>query len=194
MKITVFSLKGGVGKTSISVNLALTLGFGVITNDIYTPLERVISKESLLKLQQNQTIPDLPDNYNIIFDFGGYVDSRIIKALQISDHVIIPTTSSYLDLQLAINTIEEVKKYNNKIIAIANLITNDDDLLLVKDTFKKMEYKYPILPIKKTASIKNIFSNKESLSSLVSKGGLLKYHYQSAKSQFDKLIYLLNQV
>ena len=81
MKITIFSLKGGVGKTSISVNLALTLKYGVITNDVYTPLERVVSKESLLKLEQNQALPDLPESYDIIFDFGGYVDSRVIKAI-----------------------------------------------------------------------------------------------------------------
>lgn len=191
MKITVFSLKGGVGKTSISVNLALTLKYGVITNDIYTPLERVISKKSLLKLQQNQNIPKLPDSFNIIFDFGGFVDSRVIEVVKMSDYIIIPTTSSYLDLQLAINTIEEIKSYNNKIIIVANMLTIVKDYEIIKESLKKMHYKYPIMPIKKTASIKNIFSNKESVESLVSKGGLSRYHYQNAKSQFDNLVKLL---
>jgi cellulose biosynthesis protein BcsQ len=191
MKITIFSLKGGVGKTSISVNLALTLKYGVITNDVYTPLERVISKESLLKLEQNQALPDLPESYDIIFDFGGYVDSRVIKAINMSNYIIIPVTSSYLDLQLAINTIEEIKKYNNKIIIAANMLTSQKDYFLIRDTMKKMNYKYPIMPLKRTASIKNIFSNKESIESLVSKGGLSKYHYQNAKSQFDEIVKLL---
>ena len=191
MKITIFSLKGGVGKTSISVNLALTLKYGIITNDVYTPLERVIAKESLLKLSQNQALPDLPENYDIIFDFGGYVDSRVVEAINISNYVIIPVTSSYLDLQLAINTIEEIKKYNNNIIIVANMISSQKDYSLIQDAMKKMEYKYPVMPIKRTASIKNIFSNKQSIESLVSKGGLSKYHYQNAKSQFDDLVKLL---
>ena len=191
MKITIFSLKGGVGKTSISVNLALTLKYGVITNDVYTPLERVVSKESLLKLEQNQALPDLPENYDIIFDFGGYVDSRVVEAINISNYVIIPVTSSYLDLQLAINTIEEIKKYNNNIIIVANMISSQKDYSLIQEAMKKMEYKYPVMPIKRTASIKNIFSNKQSIESLVSKGGLSKYHYQNAKSQFDDLVKLL---
>jgi len=191
MKITIFSLKGGVGKTSISVNLALTLKYGIITNDVYTPLERVIAKESLLKLSQNQALPDLPENYDIIFDFGGYVDSRVVEAINISNYVIIPVTSSYLDLQLAINTIEEIKKYNNNIIIVANMISSQKDYSLIQEAMKKMEYKYPVMPIKRTASIKNIFSNKQSIESLVSKGGLSKYHYQNAKSQFDDLVKLL---
>ena len=191
MKITIFSLKGGVGKTSISVNLALTLKYGIITNDVYTPLERVIAKESLLKLSQNQALPDLPENYDIIFDFGGYVDSRVVEAINISNYVIIPVTSSYLDLQLAINTIEEIKKHNNNIIIVANMISSQKDYSLIQEAMKKMEYKYPVMPIKRTASIKNIFSNKQSIESLVSKGGLSKYHYQNAKSQFDDLVKLL---
>tara|TARA_Y100000389_G_scaffold196642_1_gene229935 strand:- start:22 stop:600 length:579 start_codon:yes stop_codon:yes gene_type:complete len=191
MKITIFSLKGGVGKTSISVNLALTLKYGIITNDVYTPLERVIAKESLLKLNQNQALPDLPENYDIIFDFGGYVDSRVVEAINISNYVIIPVTSSYLDLQLAINTIEEIKKYNNNIIIVANMLSSQKDYSLIQEAMTKMEYTYPIMPIKRTASIKNIFSNKQSIESLVSKGGLSKYHYQNAKSQFDDLVKLL---
>lgn len=191
MKITIFSLKGGVGKTSISVNLALTLKYGIITNDVYTPLEKVIAKESLLKLDQNQALPDLPESYDIIFDFGGYVDSRVVEAINISNYVIIPVTSSYLDLQLAINTVEEIKKYNNNIIIVANMLSSQKDYSLIQEAMKKMDYIYPIMPIKRTASIKNIFSNKQSVESLVSKGGLSKYHYQNAKSQFDDLVKLL---
>ena len=105
--------------------------------------------------------------------------------------MIIPVTSSYLDLQLAINTIEEIKKYNNNIIIVANMISSKKDYSLIQEAMKKMEYKYPVMPIKRTASIKNIFSNKQSIESLVSKGGLSKYHYQNAKSQFDDLVKLL---
>jgi len=71
MKITIYNFKGGVGKTSIALNIALNLGLPVVTNDIYSPLERLLGEDKFIKLAKDQTIPTLSSEHSIIFDFGG---------------------------------------------------------------------------------------------------------------------------
>ena len=190
MKITVYNFKGGVGKTSISLNTALTLGYGIITNDIYSPLEKVLESEKLLKLEIDQDIPDFPNDYNIIFDLGGHIDKRAIKALSISDYVIVPTTSNFLDLQVTINAIAEIEEYNKNIIIVGNMMDGAGQDV-IDNVIKAMGYDYPIAYIKRSAAIKNLCSNKSSIADITKKGGLQAYHYKKIKEQFDVLIKLL---
>jgi|GEM_PF-3900400 len=44
MKIAIYNFKGGVGKTSIALNIVLSAkdDYGVITNDFYSPIEKVL--------------------------------------------------------------------------------------------------------------------------------------------------------
>lgn len=190
MKIAVYNFKGGVGKTSISLNLAMTLKYGIITNDIYSPLEKVLPKKRLLKLALKQKCPNIPKDYNIIFDLGGYPDDRAIDILKQSNFVIIPTTSSYLDLQNTISSLEEIKQYNNNIIVVANKAT-DEDLSVVLNVLRAMNYDYPIAKIKKSTVMENLFKDKTSVSSIVDEGGLKAYHYKAVRDQFVDLIKLL---
>ncbi len=88
MKITVYNFKGGTGKTSISMNLALTMDYSVVTNDLYSPLEKVLDDKRILKLNHDDNLPVFPENYDLIFDFGGHVDVRAIEALKQSRWVI----------------------------------------------------------------------------------------------------------
>lgn len=187
MKVLVYNLKGGVGKTSISLNLALHLKYGIITNDIYSPLENVVSKKYLYKLEPKEDFPNIPDNYNVVFDFGGYLDSRVIEALKKSDFVLIPIISNFLNIQVSVNTIEEIKKYNSNIILIANKTVGNDFEEIVK-SMKKLNYNYPIFQIKQSKAMEAVYNDKKAIIDMMKEGGLRAYSYKQINSQFKKLV------
>lgn len=81
MKITVYNFKGGTGKTSIALNLALTMQYAIISNDTYSPLEKVLDPKKFIKLEAGKDLPNLPEKYFIIFDLGGHIDPRAISAM-----------------------------------------------------------------------------------------------------------------
>lgn len=185
-RITLWSVKGGVGKTSIALNIALSLDCGIITNERYTLLDKVLEKDKFLKLSLDQNVPQISCDHSIIFDMGGYLDKRVKQAVQQSDYVIIPTTSDKLDMQGTISTIGEVKTINNNIIIIVNKIEKDSEFEEVKKVINQIEG-YPIFPIKKSRMLKNIIDEKKSIQEIKKEGGLKGYIVKALSEQLDTI-------
>jgi len=185
--ITIYNFKGGVGKTSIALNFALTAEYGIITNDVYSPLESVLSEKQYIKVEPDEDFPDIPKKLNIIYDLGGHIDKRAIKIIKKSDYILIPTLSDFLSLKVTINAILEIEIYNNKIIIIGNG-THKSEIKHIKKVIRDCKFNYPLFELKKSKAFINIFREQKSIGKMTKEGGLKAYHYKVINEQFDKLI------
>ena len=186
MKISVYNFKGGVGKTLISLNLALTLDYAVVTNDVYSPLEKVLDEKRIMKIDQGEDFPEFPEDYDIVFDLGGHIDQRAVSALKQSQLVLVPVTNDFVNIQVTIDTLTEVQRVNEKLVVVANHIVPGDyeDIISAIKRF----FDFPVFPIKKSKCLPNIFKERKSVAAMVEEGGLKKFHYAKVAEQFDSLI------
>lgn len=185
-KFIVWTIKGGTGKTSISAEISLRLNLPIITNEPYTTLDLIFDDDRLLQLKQNEKVPYYQDQ-GIIFDFGGYIDSRVVDAIKQSDYVIVPTIPEISDIQVLINSILEIQKYNQNIIIIVNKIEKKTDVDIVEKAINSLG-SYPIFEIKKSRALPNIYIEKKSIKEMMKENPLLKYAYRGVNEQFNKII------
>lgn len=193
MKIVVYNIKGGVGKTDISLNLALTMDLAIITNEPFSPIEKILDESRFIKLDRDDDLPEIPDEYDIVFDLGGYLDDRAISALKQSQCVIVPVVNEFKDVHTTVNFIQEIDGYNNKIIIVANK-TQNDDFKHIKEVMNKHYPHYPVLEIKQSRALPNIMKEKKSIREMADEGGLKTYFYKSVANQFDELINAINEL
>lgn len=185
-KFIVWTIKGGDGKTSISAEIAMRLGLPIITNEPYTTLDIIFNEDNLLQLKKDEPVPYY-ENQGMVFDFGGYIDERVIDAIKQSDYVLVPTIPEISDIQVLINSIMEIQKYNQNIVIVVNKTESEKDVEIVKNAVQDIG-DFPIFEIKKSRALPNIYVDKMSIAQMVQTSKIKAWHYSKVEKQFSDII------
>jgi MinD-like ATPase involved in chromosome partitioning or flagellar assembly len=144
----------------------------------------------LLTLDEHDDIPDIDSG--VIFDFGGYIDKRLIRAASLSYCTIVPTLPEVSEIQGCISTIQALKNYSQRIIIIANKTETKADFNIVKDAVSAIG-NFPIFEIKKSRALPNIYLEKKSIQDMMNDSPLLRFSYKKVSEQFSEICnYLLH--
>ncbi len=196
MKIVVFNLKGGQGKSSIALNIALSLNFDVISNDKITKLEKILPEDNFMKIEKDQDFPDIIENLNIVYDLGGWIDKRAVKPIKEADLVIIPMINTEMNNEVSINSINQVKQFNDNIMLIVNKSRKNDFEYIKNDVIKTYfpDDDFPMFEIMDTTAFEQMVKRKMSIHDIVESDPLLKYNYRKVNGQFDKILDFINNL
>jgi len=181
MIITLFNKKGGVGKTSLAYNIARDLGFYLISNDdsviedTYKDKAKVMTKIKLI------------ENENIVYDLGGFTDRNIVDILKKSDIIIVPTISDINSLKRTVNTIKEIKNFNEKVITVANIVKKNEEEFIKE--YLKIDFK-----IRESKIFQKSFLELKSISEIVNESNLHKYRYRNIYQEYISLLNYLKDL
>ncbi|MDD5065259.1 MAG: hypothetical protein PHQ35_10950 [Phycisphaerae bacterium] len=198
MRVMTWNLKGGVGKTSLSLALAIENGWLVATNDYHSPLEHILPEKSFKKMTEKDTLPVPPEGKDVIYDFGGKADGRVLDAIAIADVIIVPVIYQAMqDMYATLATLRELRLEGDELAKKGNHRPIMEKVIVVinragKDTSKaeaairKVAPDITILPMKESNIFAKVISTKKPISALLH-NPLLSYAYSGVKQQFDIL-------
>ena len=125
MSIVVYSIKGGVGKTTLSVQISQMLDYTYVTNDSHSSAHNLMPEEKGF-LVSTEEYEEIPYDENIVYDFGGFKDHRINDIIKKANKIVIPTLTSIVDVQGTIATLKDVALINKNIIIVINRTKNNN--------------------------------------------------------------------
>jgi hypothetical protein len=191
MNVLFYSRKGGQGKTTHAIGFAhykkadfCTNDFGNSTIEIFASLFKNKNQE-FKELAPDEEI-EIDDEKNNVFDFGGFLDSRIINVAKFVDCCVVPLFyQSTADLTPAIQTIIELEKYNKNIVILINN-TDKEYVDQIKTALSK-KFKHKIFVINKSKYINRLADENKTVFDLSNQGGLEKYMLKNLISQIQTL-------
>jgi MinD superfamily P-loop ATPase len=188
MKIIIWNLKGGQGKTVLSLAIAMLEGYYIVTNDVHSPIDEVIGEDRALRMGMRDPLPEVPEGIDLIYDFGGYPDARIIDAAKQADVVIVPIIyESPLEMQVTINALGEIEKYTDKIVIVLNK-AKAGDYERAKAVFEQFDIEYPVFEVKQSTAFSRAIEQKKSMQQMVDENGLFSFHYSKPLEQVRTLL------
>lgn len=204
MKVTIYSIKGGAGKTPIATNLALELGWALATNEPDNLLEHLMDEERLMEKQSEEEFPLLPDDIDIVFDLAGHISQSaapsITSAIKQSDLVMVPILNEAKSLNKGAQTIVQVAAMGKPIVVLATKLekgkgeifkdwADSKECQNIRDYIKaRTDMDIPIIPLKFSKAYDRIFEQDCSLSQIAANNPLLRHAFKEVVEQFQVLI------
>ncbi|MGV4459904.1 ParA family protein [Ornithobacterium rhinotracheale] len=120
MNFLIMSQKGGVGKSTISLNLAIILNdfkpTGIVDFDEQGTLFR---NREIIKSKYNVEVTTKEKGFetevqNIVFDTPPYMSVDLDKLISAADYIIIPTKEGIFDLSSIQDTLDLVRKHKKE--------------------------------------------------------------------------------
>lgn len=132
MSIVVYSIKGGVGKTTLSVQISQMLDYTYVTNDSHSSAHNLMPEEKGF-LVSSEEYEEIPYDDRVVYDFGGFKDTRINDIIKKSNKIVIPTLTSIVDVQATLATLKDVIEINKNIIIVVNRTKNNNKSIELKE-------------------------------------------------------------
>lgn len=186
MLIAVVGTKGSQGKSTISHAIAYEKGFGIITNDIDSSVDEFLPEERVIKLRNDDELPEIPEDVWVVFDGKAGIDEPVVKqAIEKADWVIVPTIYGVEELKRALRGIKQVEQLNSNIIVVANSmkVAEFDEIKSIIEG----ESGHPVLHIRNSKHVAEMLFIPESIEEKFKKGGLTAYSLKDIRKQFQEL-------
>lgn len=190
MKIVFFSIKGGVGKTSISLSMALTCKYNFVTNDIVTKLEGIDSISNLKKIPGSILRSNQPQVYDI-GAMSGQIDPKAAHTISVADAIVIPTLCDARSIEATIQSIKFVDEKCSNIFIIINKVKSEEEYEQAVEQLSPYVYEDFIYQMRETTLFKRIAEHGEDFFlKIFKKEGINRLHLTSAKhsSIFDDIL------
>jgi len=179
LKVAIFNHKGGVGKTSLAISLHEQLqkqkgSCIVVSND-----KEGISEEVFDFYHYSEDVRDFKSDAEVqIFDFGGFTSKDVLDTIAASNVVIVPTLDDLNSLQSTIDTIAEIKPYNDNIIVIHNQSKEDTFVeKVIAENFDEEDV--PVLKVRHSKIFQNSLLEGKNIEEIASSTGKNKFVYRN---------------
>ena len=190
-RITIWSPKGGQGKSSLAIAIALEHGFYVVTNDTLSPIADILPEGEGYSLAPDEAFPPVPAEIKLIYDLGGKSEARVITAAQDSDIVIMPVIyNSPLEMQVFLEGVAEMAQINKNILLVVNGCKPrafDKTSAIIKEALSDIG-NFPIVQIKETTAFRRMIEQNMSIKELCESSPLNEYHYKHVSRQMTSLM------
>lgn len=175
MKITIYSPKGGVGKSPIAALIAKELGYKIITND------DSINEDYLSNIVEFHEKIEIKNRDNIVIDLGGWIDENTLSILKLSDVVLVPFNSKPNAIKRTIALINDLKAASISYNLIFTMYESNQEFEKTIEKFNleniEVDYKFPktklldtliekdlkLSDIKKDKTLNNWFKNHTTI-------------------------------
>ena len=196
MSYVVYSIKGGVGKTTLSVQISQMLDFTYVTNDSHSSAHNLMPEDKGY-LVSKEEYEEIPFDENIVYDFGGFKDTRINDVIKQADKVIIPTLTSIVDLQATLATLKDVMDINSNVIIVVNRAKNNNKANELKEylneEIKKMysNKTIPIIFVRESSVLEDSLFDCEYIEDKAGENRFKRHIYRNAIEDMNSIKELL---
>lgn len=196
-KIAIYNEKGRVGKTPLSLEIALRLGYNYATNQNRPreDIKAIIPTGEFLQVGPSEAFPKLDDDFPVVFDLAGELvgyEKSIVSALEQVDLIIVPVVNepdAIMGTAYAITEIMTLDTITAKFVVVANMLKKPEEVEDVKaQLLPLIGVDIPVVPIRYSRAFDRILAEGMSIQDIVEKGGLYAWSFRNVAREVDHLM------